>query len=82
MIIVILNYNVIVFRSCVEDDEDDGTGENFDEELSDNASLDGEVLIIIGQILFIRQMKINLSLNFTLFKFKNKDYVCKQKNSQ
>ena len=67
MIIVIFNYNVIVFRSCVEDDEDDGTGENFDEELSDNASLDGEVLIIIGQILFIRQMKINLSSKFISF---------------
>ena len=67
MIIVILNYNVIVFRSCVEDDEDDGTGENFDEELSDNASLDGEVLIIIGQILFICQMKINLSSKFISF---------------
>lgn len=67
MIIVILNYNVIVFRSCVEDDEDDGTGENFDEELSDNASLDGEVLIIIGQILFIRQMKLNLSSKFISF---------------
>ena len=42
--------NQLNFYPLTNEEDGDGLQEDFDDEISENASLDGEVLIIIGKL--------------------------------